>query len=92
MDLVPLDVVPLLPADRTIELEVLFDTLDDGTNRAMFNDQTYNSPLVPTLFSALSLGENATTAEAYGPYTFVLNHLEVIDIVLENGDAGKHPL
>ena len=92
MDLVPLDVVPLLPADRTIELEVLFDTLDDGTNRAMFNDQTYNSPLVPTLFSALSHGENATTAEAYGPYTFVLNHLEVIDIVLENGDAGKHPL
>ncbi|KAI0092737.1 Fet3 protein [Irpex rosettiformis] len=91
LDLVPIDVVPMLPAERTIELEVLFDTLDDGTNRAMFNHKTYNMPLVPTLFSAMTLGENATNEAVYGPYSFVLNHLEVVDLVVQNGDVGKHP-
>ncbi|THG94600.1 hypothetical protein EW026_g6904 [Hermanssonia centrifuga] len=89
--LVPLDVEPMLPSTRTIELEVTFDTMDDGTNRAMFNQKTFNSPLVPTVFSELTLGSNASVVEAYGPYSFVLNHLEVMDIVLQNGDAGKHP-
>lgn len=92
IELVPLDVEPMLPSTQTITLEVTFDTLDDGTNRAMFNGQTYNMPLVPTAFSQMSLGSNANTTDLYGPYAFVLNHLEVVDIVLENGDAGKHPL
>ena len=92
MALVPLDVEPMLPSTRTITLEVLFDTMDDGTNRAMFNGQTFVAPLVPTVLSELTLGANATTASAYGPFSFVLNHLEVFDIVLQNGDAGKHPL
>ncbi|KAG6900240.1 hypothetical protein C0993_001059, partial [Termitomyces sp. T159_Od127] len=35
--LVPIEVIPQVPATRTIELEVTFDTMDDGTNRAMFN-------------------------------------------------------
>ncbi|KAI0824829.1 Fet3 protein [Trametes gibbosa] len=89
--LVPIQVKPLPPADRTIELEVLFDTMDDGTNHAMFNMVTYNSPLVPSIISELTLGENATVAEAYGINTFVVDHLNVFDIVLKNGDAGKHP-
>ena len=92
MALVPLDVEPLLPATKSISLEVTFDTLDDGTNRAMFNGQTFVSPLVPTVMSEMSLGANATDVQAYGPFSFVLNHLEVIDILLQNGDAGKHPL
>ncbi|GJE86451.1 multicopper oxidase FET3 [Phanerochaete sordida] len=91
MALVPLDVEPMLPSTRTIPLEVTFDTMDDGTNRAMFNGQTFVNPLVPTVMSEMSLGQNATQVEAYGPFSFVLNHLEVIDIILQNGDAGKHP-
>lgn len=90
--LVPLDVEPMLPSTQTITLEVTFDTMDDGTNRAMFNGQTFVGPLVPTVLSEMSLGANATTVAAYGPFSFVLNHLEVFDIVLQNGDAGKHPL
>lgn len=92
MALVPLDVEPLLPATKSISLEVTFDTLDDGTNRAMFNGQTFVSPIVPAVMSEMSLGGNATVAQAYGPFSFVLDHLEVFDIVLKNGDAGKHPL
>ncbi|TBU58335.1 Fet3 protein [Dichomitus squalens] len=89
--LVPTDVIPLNPADRTIELEVSFDTMADGTNHAMFNGITYNSPLVPAIMSEMSLGQNASVAGAYGPTSFVLDHLTTFDIVLKNGDAGKHP-
>ncbi|EPQ53867.1 ferroxidase [Gloeophyllum trabeum ATCC 11539] len=90
--LVPVQAVPQLPpAAKTIELEVSFDTMQDGTNHAMFNLQTYNTPLVPAVFSELTLGENATVAGAYGPLSFVVDHLDVFDIVLKNGDAGKHP-
>ena len=92
LSLVPIQVLPQPTASKTIELEVSFDTLDDGTNHAMFNLLTYNTPLVPSVFSQISLGPNATNANAYGPYSFVLDHLEVFDIVVKNGDAGKHPL
>ncbi|KAL6301418.1 Fet3 protein [Sparassis latifolia] len=90
-NLVPLNVIGMQPADYTIAVEFVFDTMDDGTNHAMFNGTTYNPPLVPAVFSELSLGDNATVAEAYGPLTFVLDHLSVVDIVLMNGDTGKHP-
>ncbi|KAJ7578602.1 Fet3 protein [Mycena floridula] len=89
--LVPVVTEAAPAATRTIELEVSFDTMNDGTNHAMFNQVTYNMPLVPAIFSALSLGPNATVAEAYGPQSFVLDHLDVLDLVVKNGDAGKHP-
>ncbi|KAJ7033166.1 Fet3 protein [Mycena alexandri] len=91
IQLAPLVAVPALPSTRTIELEVSFDTMDDGTNHAMFNLVTYNSPLVPAVLSALTLGDNATNPAAYGPQSFVLNHFDVVDIIVKNGDAGKHP-
>jgi iron transport multicopper oxidase len=72
--------------------QVSFDTMDDGTNHAMFNLVTYNSPLVPAILSAMTLGQDATTASAYGPQSFVLEHMDVLDIIVKNGDAGKHPL
>lgn len=91
IDMAPLVTVPALTPTRTIELEVFFSAMDDGTNHAMFNRITYNSPKVPAVLSALTLGANATVAEAYGPLSFVLEHMDVVDIVVKNGDAGKHP-
>ena len=92
IDLVPLTVEAMPPVDETYELEVTFDTMDDGTNHAMFNQVTYNAPLVPTILSERTLAENATVAGAYGPNHIVVDHLKVFDIVVQNGDAGKHPL
>jgi iron transport multicopper oxidase len=66
--------------------------MDDGTNRAMFNQITYNMPLVPAVLSELSLGSNATVQEAYGPLSFVVSHLDVVDIIVKNSDMGNHPL
>lgn len=90
--LVPTEVMAFPPATKTIELEVLFDTMDDGTNHAMFNMVTYNQPKTPAVLSMLTLGDNATVEAAYGPQSFVVDHMEVLDIVVKNGDAGKHPL
>lgn len=60
---------------------------------AFFNGITYVSPKVPTLYTALSVGELATNPVVYGSNTnsFVLKHNEVIEIVLNNLDPGKHP-
>ncbi|KAH7882384.1 Fet3 ferroxidase [Phlebopus sp. FC_14] len=89
--LVPTNAISQPPATRTIELEVAFETMDDGTNHAMFNGVVYNSPLVPAVMSELSLGSNATVQEAYGPYSIVLDHLEVVDLLVKNNDPGQHP-
>ncbi|KAF4616730.1 hypothetical protein D9613_008665 [Agrocybe pediades] len=89
--LVPIIEIAQPVATKTIELEVTFDTLDDGTNRAMFNQITYNSPLTPAVLSEMTLGPNATVESAYGPLSFVVDHMDVVDIVVKNGDAGKHP-
>ena len=90
--LVPVVAIPQPVASRSIDLVATFQTMDDGTNRALFNNISYHSPLVPAVLSELTLGQNATVAGAYGPSSFTLDHLEVVDIVLKNGDVGKHPL
>jgi len=71
-------------------LEFSFGIMTDLTRRAMANGITYNFPLVPTVFSALTLGENATNPNAYGPLSFVLNYGEVIDLVVKNA-LVQHP-
>ena len=101
IELVLVKAEPMQPATATLEVTFEFDTMDDGTNHAVFSGSyngaswdpvTYNSPLVPAIMSALTLGDNATTSAAYGPLSFAVGHLEVLDIVLRNGDSGKHPL
>ena len=59
---------------------------------------TYNMPVVPVVFSAVSL-DNVTgqtnasqVASAYGPWNYVLDLNGTVDIVVNNSDAGKHPL
>lgn len=61
---------------------------------AAFNDISYVSPTVPTLYSVLSSGGNASDVAIYGDYTnsFVLQHNQVIEIVLNNLDSGTHPI
>ena len=90
--LVPIVVEPMLPVDQVLELEVSFGTMTDGTNRAMFNGVSFVAPRVPSVLSALTLGSNATIQTAYGKSSHVINHLTALEIVLKNGDAGKHPL
>lgn len=94
MNLVPYDEQERLPEpDRTIELDVDMINLSDGANYAFFNNITYVAPKVPTLMTALSAGKQATDPRVYGEYThpFVLEKGEVVQIVLNNLDDGRHP-
>ena len=80
--------------DESHTLNVLFDTLGDGANYAMFNEISYKPPIVPTLLTALSVPSNYTTEPTvYGHSTnpFVLGHNNMVQIVLNNADPGKHP-
>jgi iron transport multicopper oxidase len=92
--LVPYDKEPLLDrVDHSITLDMKMGNLNDGANYAFFNDVTYVSPKVPTLYSVLSTGDNATNPTIYGSNTnsFVLKANEVVEIILNNDDPGKHP-
>ena len=81
------------PSTMTIDLVADFNTMTDGTNRGIFNNITYEPPLVPTVLSALTLnGSNALTPMAYGPNRWILGELDVVDVNLMNADSGKHPL
>ncbi len=90
--LVPAEVIAAPTTNKMIDLEVIFDTMDNETNCAMFNQIMYTSPLVPAMLSALSLGDNATVESAYTSRSFVVDYGDVVDIIIKNEDAGKHPL
>ncbi|KAI1778014.1 putative ferroxidase [Hypoxylon cercidicola] len=64
----------------------------NGYPRACFNDTTYIAQKVPALYSAASLGDNNTQAEAYGPIgAFVVEYGEVLEIVINNNNEAIHP-
>ncbi|KAM5480711.1 hypothetical protein MaudMau93_007398 [Microsporum audouinii] len=99
----PLDDYSLKPSDKmelldhvdhSIVLDLKMDNLGDGANYAWFNNITYVSPKVPSLYTALDAPRDvATNPVIYGENTnpFVLEHNEVVEIILNNNDPGKHP-
>ena len=63
-------------------------------NSAFFNNITYVAPRVPTLYTLLSAaGDLATDPRIYGSHTntFVFEKDQIVDIVVNNLDPGKHP-
>lgn len=92
--LVPNDRMPLLPEpDLEINVTVIMQNLDTGANFAFLNNITYTKPKVPTLYTVLSAGNESENAAVYGEFTHsvVLEHNQVVQIVLNNGDTGNHP-
>ncbi|ODV81588.1 iron transport multicopper oxidase FET3 precursor [Suhomyces tanzawaensis NRRL Y-17324] len=92
-DLTTADKVPLLPdPDYQIVLNFTMDQLGDGVTYAFFNNITYVAPKVPTLYSVYS-SPDRTDARIYGSNTntYMLQSDEVIEIVVNNMDPGKHP-
>ncbi|OTB03453.1 putative ferroxidase [Hypoxylon sp. CI-4A] len=94
MTLVPYDNRTLFKEpDQSIELNVIMDNLIDGANYAFFDNITYKSPAVPTLYTALSAGDLATNPTVYGSFThsFVLERGQIVELVVNNQDTGRHP-
>lgn len=92
--LVPYDHMPLLEnPSQSINLAVVMQDLINGFDYAFLNNISYTAPKVPTLYSVLSAGDLATDAAVYGEYThsIVLDHNDVVEIILNNNDTGSHP-
>ncbi|KAI8323255.1 hypothetical protein GQ54DRAFT_296829 [Martensiomyces pterosporus] len=89
-----LDQEPALPVDRKIEISVSGTLYKNGQNLDFVNNMTYAQPLIPSLFTAFTMGDLATNATVYGPQTnaIVLKHLEVVEIVISNPNSLPHPL
>jgi iron transport multicopper oxidase len=95
MTLMPYDQQPLLePIDQNITITIDMQSRPDGRVHWMFNDEAYQVPTLPTLFSALNPSTNATSPQTYGvsTQTFVLPHNAIIELSLHNKHMWKHPI
>lgn len=79
--------------DLQIVLDVRMKNLGDGVKYAFFNNVTYVEPKVPTLTTVLTSGKLANDPRIYGDNinAHVLNGDEIVEVVLNNYDPGKHP-
>ncbi|KAJ2778191.1 ferroxidase fet3 [Coemansia javaensis] len=93
IDLVPIEKDPALVADQSSTLDVHFGQYTDTFNHGTFNNVSYVMPKVPSMFTALSAGDNALNPAIYGRQTnpHVAPHLRVVELVVNNYDAGTHP-
>ncbi|KAJ2170208.1 ferroxidase fet3 [Coemansia sp. RSA 560] len=81
-----------LPADRRIELTVNKFIDKHHVLLNALSSSLYKPVLVPTLYTALSMGELAKNSSVYGPQTnaYILKHLEVVEIVINNPIGDDH--
>ncbi|CCE66177.1 hypothetical protein TPHA_0P00190 [Tetrapisispora phaffii CBS 4417] len=90
----PIDEIELLDKyDVQIQFDVRMDNLGDGVNYAFFNNISYTSPKIPTLTTLLTSGELGSNPLIYGDNinAHVLKGGEIIEVVLNNYDPGRHP-
>ncbi|TQB71010.1 hypothetical protein MPDQ_007931 [Monascus purpureus] len=91
--LVPADHEPLLePVNHRIVMD--FNSANiDGVHRWVVNNITYLTPEVPTLYTALTIGEQYIfNQEVYGQVNpYVLNYGDVVEIILNDYDSNLHP-
>lgn len=92
--LIPYDHMPLLPGpDYEINVTVSMNDLGNGLPYAFLNNVSYTQAKVPSIFTVTSSANVSTNAEIYGEFTHpvVLQHNQVVQIVLNNADGGSHP-
>ncbi|KAF7503465.1 hypothetical protein GJ744_003724 [Endocarpon pusillum] len=93
--LIPYDGQPLLsgPPDASIVLNVDFFQRD-GQNRAGFNNITYIGQKVPSLFTALTTGDDAENPLVYGvnANARVVKQGDLVEVVINNFDNTGHPM
>jgi iron transport multicopper oxidase len=78
--------------DKDIRLNFNFGFDVNGIPRAFFNNSTYISQKVPSLFTAFTTGSSNTNPIIYGDVNpFVVNKGDVVQIVVNNLDAAIHP-
>ncbi|KAJ2329970.1 ferroxidase fet3 [Coemansia sp. RSA 2702] len=86
------DKQPWLPVDRSIELTVNRFIDKFGVPYWSLGKTLYQPTIVPTLYTAMSMGNLASNESVYAPQTnaYVLRHLEVIEFVISNPFINDH--
>ncbi|KAJ1758542.1 ferroxidase fet3 [Coemansia sp. RSA 1752] len=81
-----------LPVDRRIELTMKKFTHTHHQHQTTLGNTLYKPVLVPTLYTALLMGDLAANSSVYGPQTnaYILKHLEVVEIVINNPELEDH--
>ncbi|KAJ2908873.1 ferroxidase fet3, partial [Coemansia aciculifera] len=94
IDLHSLDGEQALPVDRYIRLTIGNNPYSTGQHLDHINNITYAPPKVPSLYTALTMGQLAMTPRVYGPQTnaVILKHLEVVELTIHNPNEMPHPL
>ncbi|KAJ1792112.1 ferroxidase fet3 [Coemansia sp. RSA 2399] len=84
-----------LPVDRQIVLNIGGAQFSDQTTRDVINNITYANSSVPTLNSVLTLPDSLvrnTTLYGGQTHSVVLDHLEVIELLVKNSNLLAHPM
>lgn len=91
--LVPLVAISSSIPDVSYVMDVRFQIHTDGINHGTFNNVVFQLPKVPSLYSVLSMGSLAEDRKIYAETTnpFVLKHLQMVEIIVNNYDTGNHP-
>ncbi|KAI8323189.1 hypothetical protein GQ54DRAFT_286729 [Martensiomyces pterosporus] len=94
LHLEPLDEEPELIPDRVIFLNLNAGQSIYNAPAMYINYRVYAPPLVPSIFSALSMGSMARNPIIYGPQTnaHVLKHMEVVELLLWGPGKVPHPM
>ncbi|KAJ2775380.1 ferroxidase fet3 [Coemansia nantahalensis] len=93
IDLVPIDKIPAPGVNKWVPLEVRTAIFDDYREHLAFNNRTYQTPVVPSLTTALTTGYQAYYPDVYGfkSYPIILDPLEDIEVAIFNKDVSSHP-
>ena len=70
----------------SLVIRYVIGNLPNQDYSAFFNNISYTSPKVPTLYTAMTTGEAATNPAVYGEFVhpFVLVKNEIVEIVVNN--------
>ncbi|KAL2023155.1 hypothetical protein VTK56DRAFT_3761 [Thermocarpiscus australiensis] len=78
--------------DKLIQLDFQFCFDQNGYPRACFNNLTYITQSVPTLYSAATTGDSNTDPVIYGQVNpFIVDYGDTVQIVINNMDGATHP-
>ncbi|KAJ2664726.1 ferroxidase fet3 [Coemansia sp. RSA 1200] len=87
------DQMPLLDhVNKKIELHFENKRLNDGVVYSILDSIPYKTPKVPTLFSAITMGNLSMDPTVYGTQTraHILDHMDVVEIELHNQGFLDH--
>ena len=90
--LVPLNPLPVMEYDTLVTVDVNFTSIS-WINKATINIKSYPPANVPAIFTVLTTGAAAANTALYGntTNTFVLNHLDMIWLIINNNHEEGHP-